>query len=173
MNEEVLYALAQAAMTLAGFSGFVAGFRLRGKNAWSPTELRALWFLIIDSFFVVFLSFLPIPLNVGGVAEGIIWTVCSLLLGIWFVIGNFFAFQGERRERAMKQLIRVPVITVMLYCVNVLAVLVAICLWLSAFDVLIPRGEAVYVGGLITLMAFAALEFLFFIVCALSAKQSE
>lgn len=61
----------------------------------------------------------------------------------------------------------------MLYCVNVLAVLVAICLWLSAFDMLIPKGEAVYVGGLITLMAFAALEFLFFIGRALSARPDE
>ena len=36
-------------------------------------------------------------------------------------------------------------------------------LWLSALNVLIPRGQAMYVFGLMTLLGFAAVEFLFFI----------
>jgi hypothetical protein len=35
-------------------------------------------------------------------------------------------------------------------------------LWLSAFDLIVRRGQAVFVLGLITLPAFAAVEFLFF-----------
>lgn len=39
----------------------------------------------------------------------------------------------------------------------------SVALWLSAWDVLVPRSQAVYVLGLIALLAFAAVEFLFFI----------
>jgi hypothetical protein len=38
-----------------------------------------------------------------------------------------------------------------------------IALWLSALDLLVARGQAAYVLGLIALLAFAAVEFLFFI----------
>ena len=41
-NEYVLYTLAQVATTLAGFSGLVVVFRVRGAQAWSRAELRIL-----------------------------------------------------------------------------------------------------------------------------------
>jgi hypothetical protein len=163
MNQTILYTMAQIAMTLAGFSGFVAAFRLRGKNAWSSTELRMLWFLILDSFMVVFLSLLPVVLSLAAISHAVIWSVCSLLLGAWFMAGIIFVLQGEERERASAKIIRVTIISRVLYGVTVIAFLVALCLWLSAFHLLIPGGQATYVGGLIILMALAALEFLFFI----------
>jgi sterol desaturase/sphingolipid hydroxylase (fatty acid hydroxylase superfamily) len=73
------------------------------------------------------------------------------------------ALRGERRDRVARQLITVPVITPVLYAVSIVAVAMSIALWLSAWDVLVTRGQAVYVLGLIVLLAFAAVEFLFFI----------
>jgi hypothetical protein len=55
------------------------------------------------------------------------------------------------------------VITSILYAVLVVALAMSVALWLSAWDVLVPRSQAVYVLGLIALLAFAAVEFLFFI----------
>src|SRR6202040_351158 len=49
-NEYILYTLAQVATTLAGFSGLVVIFRVRGAQAWSRAELRTFWFLLGDSF---------------------------------------------------------------------------------------------------------------------------
>lgn len=163
MNDAIFYSLAEVSMALAGFSGIAAAFRLRGKNAWSAIELRVLWFLIIDSFLVVFLSFLPVLLFLGGVAEEMIWAICSIMLGAWFVLGNFLGFRDNRRRHVIKRVSRVPLIAFLFNIVMVVALIVAACLWLSAFDVLIPRGQAVYVGGLVVLMAFAVIEFLFFI----------
>jgi hypothetical protein len=54
MNEYILYTLAQVATTLAGFSGLVVVFRVRGAQAWSRAELRIFWFLLGDSFLVLF-----------------------------------------------------------------------------------------------------------------------
>jgi hypothetical protein len=163
MNGPVLSTLAEVAITLAGFSGVAVVFRLRGAQSWSPTELRVLWLLIGDSFLVLFFSLLPFPLALANWSQDALWGLCNALLGSWFIIGDVLALRGERRDRVAQQLVTVPVITPILYVMSIGALAMGIALWLSAWDVLVPRGQAVYVLGLITLLAFAALEFLFFI----------
>jgi hypothetical protein len=163
MNETVLNTLAEVAITFAGFSGVVVVFRLRGAHSWSPTELRILWLLIGDSLLVLFFSLLPFPLAIANWSHDVLWGFCNTLLGSWFIVGNLLALRGERRDRAAQQLITVPVITPIFYVVVIVALVMGIALWLSALDLLISRGQAVYVLGLIVLLAFAAVEFLFFI----------
>jgi hypothetical protein len=163
MNETILNTLAEVAITLAGFSGVVVAFRLRGAHSWSPTELRILWLLIGDSFLVLFFSLLPFPLAIANWSDDALWGICNALLGSWFIIGNLLALRGERRDRAARQLITVPVITPIFYIVVLVALAMGVVLCLSALDLLVPRGQAVYVLGLIVLLAFAAVEFLFFI----------
>jgi len=70
MNEYILYTLAQVAATLAGFSGLVVIFRVRGVQAWSRAELRTFWFLLGDSFLVLFFSLLPTPIGACQLASG-------------------------------------------------------------------------------------------------------
>jgi hypothetical protein len=163
MNEAVLNTLAEVAITLAGFSGVAVVFRLHGAHSWSPTELRVLWFLIGDSFLVLFFSLLPFPLALANWSSEALWGLCNALLGSWFLIGDVLALRGERKDRIAQQLITVPVITRVLYVMSIGALAVGTTLWLSALDLLVARGQAVYVLGLIALLAFAALEFLFFI----------
>jgi hypothetical protein len=163
MNESVLNTLAEVAISLAGFSGVVVVFRLHGVHSWSPTELRVLWLLIGDSFLVLFFSLLPFPWTLANWSYDALWTFCNTLLGSWFIIGDVLALRGERRDRIAQQVMTVPVITPILYVMSIGALAMGIALWLSAWDVLVPRGQAVYVLGLITLLAFAAVEFLFFI----------
>jgi hypothetical protein len=173
MNETVLNALAEVAITLAGFSGVAVAFRLRGAHSWSPTELRVLWLLIGDSFAVLFFSQLPFPLALADWSHGALWGFCSALLGSWFIVSNLLALRGERRDRVARQLITVPVITPILYAIFVVASAMSIALWLSAWDVLVPRGQAAYALGLIALLAFAAVEFLFFIGLASPQGKDE
>jgi hypothetical protein len=163
MNESVLNMLAEVAITLAGFSGVVVVFRLHGAQSWSPTELRVLWLLIGDSFLVLFFSLLPFPLALANWSDDALWGICNALLGSWFIAGDVLALRGERRDRIAQQLIIVPVITPILYVMSIGALAMGIALWLSALDLLVARGQAVYVVGLIVLLAFAAVEFLFFI----------
>lgn len=163
MNESVLYTLAEVAVTLAGFSGVVVAFRLRGIHAWSPTELRVLWLLIGDSFLVLLFSLLPIPLALANWSQDALWGFCNALLGLWFIVVDLLVFRAELRDRSARQLITVPVISPILYALMIAAVGVGIALLLSAWNLIVPRGQAVYVLGLIVLLAFAALEFMFFI----------
>jgi hypothetical protein len=163
MNESVLYTLAEVAATLAGFSGLVVVFRLRGTEAWTPPELRIFWLLLGDSFLVVIFAFLPIPLALANWSPDAVWGLCNALLGSCFILIDLLVWQGERRDRAAKQSITVPFITPLLYGMSVIALGMALALWLSVGDLIVQRGQAVYVLGLIFMIAFAALEFLFFI----------
>ncbi len=163
MNEDVLYTLAQVGVTLAGFSGVVVAFRVRGAHQWTSTELRILWFLIGDSFLVLLFSLIPIPMAMAGWSDAAVWGVCSAVLGTWFLGANILYLVGDARDRAANRLVIVPIITPIFHVIMVVSFLMGATLWLSAIDVLVPRTQATYVFGLITLLVFAAVEFLFFI----------
>ena len=171
MNEQSLDTLANVAITLAAFSGVVVVFRVRGAATWSATELRVLWFLIGDSFLVLFFALLPLPLALFNLSQDVLWGLCSALLGSWFIVGDVLALWGERRDRATQQRVTIPIVTPMLYGIYVLALATGIGLWLSVWDFVLPRGQAMYVTGLIVLLAFAAVEFLYFI--GLMSKQDR
>jgi hypothetical protein len=162
MNEYVLYTLAQVAITFAGFSGVVVAFRSRGAEAWSPTELRVLWFFFTDSFLVLFLALLPVALALATWPADAIWGLCNALLGSWFIIGNLLALRGEIQDRAKGQAASVPVITPILYAVCIIALGAGIALWLSAFDFIVRRGQAVFVLGLMTLLVLRGLGIFIF-----------
>ena len=171
MNQAVLLLLAEVSVALAGFSGIVVVFRLQGAQTWSPTELRFLWFLIGDSLLVLFFSLMPIPMDLANWSDDTVWTICSSLLGSWFIIGALLALRGERTDRAAQQRITVPLMTPMLFGISAVAFVMGVAVWLSAWDFGVPRGQAMYVLGLIVLLAFAAWEFLFFI--SLMSRQDK
>ena len=163
MNEQSLDTLANVAITLAAFSGVVVAFRIRGAHTWSPTEIRVLWLLIGDSFLVLFFALLPLPLTLANWPPDVLWGLCSALLGSWFIVGDILALWGERRDRASQRLITIPLVTPILYGIYLVAFVMGIVLWLSVFDLVVSRGQAMFVLGLIVLLAFAAAEFMFFI----------
>jgi hypothetical protein len=141
-NEYILYTLAQVATTLTGFSGLVVVFRVRGAQAWSRAELRTFWFLLGDSFLVLFFSLIPLPLALANWSQDALWGLCNALLGSWFVVGDVLAFLGERKDRVFRQVTIVPVITPLLYGMSAaIAPLMAVALWLSAFDCIVRRGD--------------------------------
>lgn len=163
MHEQSLDILANVAITLAAFSGLVVTFRVGGARTWSPTELRVLWFLVIDSFLVLFFALLPLPMALANWDPDTIWGLCNALLGSWFLVGFFLALRGERRDRAAQQWITIPVITRILQVISLVALVMGIILWLSVWGFLVPRGQAIFVLGLIVLLAFGAVEFMYFI----------
>jgi hypothetical protein len=129
-NEDILYTLAQVATTLAGFSGLVVVFRVPGAQAWSRAELRTFWFLLGDSFLVLFFSLIPLPLALANWSGDALWGLCNALLGSWFVVGDVLAFLGERKDRVLRKVTIVPVITPLLYGMSAaIAPLMAAALW--------------------------------------------
>lgn len=174
MNEAVLYALAGLGMSFAGFSGLVVALPSRnGARTWSPAEMRMLGFLIGDSFLVLFLALLPVPLALANWSLDAIWALCSALLGSWFLLGGLFTLRGEFRDRRAQLSITNPVIAPVRYAIYVVALGMGILMWLSVCDLVFARGQALYVLGLMILLAFAAVEFLFFIGLVLQQGQRK
>jgi hypothetical protein len=162
MNEAILYTIAELGIALAGFSGVVIAL-LPGARNWTATELRLLLLLLGDSFLVVLYAILPVTLALTPVSLDWIWGVSNAALGSWFIVGNGLALRGEWRDRKESRTHVIPVITPVLYSIFVIASVMGIALWLAAIDVVVPRGQAAYVFGLITLLIFGALEFMYFI----------
>jgi hypothetical protein len=78
---EVLLALAQIAVGLAGFSGVVAAFsRSRGFRV----EDRVRFLMLVgSSFIVIVLSFVPFLLDLSGVREPAVWRLSS---AAWLIV---------------------------------------------------------------------------------------
>jgi len=122
-------------------------------------------YLITNSLLVVLFSLLPIPLLLWGLPESTIWSVCSPLMAAWFLGGDVAAIRfalRHRREFANREIpswfwhtqwATVPV-----------AAFMGIVMLLSATDLLIPRGQAPYVLGLLVLLVFAGIQFAFFVL---------
>ena len=119
--------------------------------------------LIADSLVVLFLALLPVPLLLANWSQEAIWSFCSALLGSWFLIGDFLAIRGEITDRAAKQTDTDPLGAPIRYVIYLVALVMGVVLWLSALGVLVTTGQALYVVGLMVLLAIAAVEFLFFI----------
>ena len=174
MNEAVLYTLAGLGMSFAGFSGLVVTLPIRhSTRTWSPAAIRMLGFLIGDSFLVLFLALLPIPLALANWSLDAIWALCSALLGSWFLLGGFLTLWGEFRDRKAQQSLTNPVIAPVRYGIYLAALVMGVFLWLSVWNLVVARGQALYVLGLMVLLAFAAIEFLFFIGLMLQQAQKE
>jgi hypothetical protein len=163
VNEAVLYALAGVAVTFAGFSGVVVVLPLRDTPNWSSKETLMLRLLIADSLVVLFLALLPVPLSLANWSQDAVWSFCSALLGSWFLIGDFIAVRGEIKDREAKQPDTNPLSAPMRYGIYMVALVMGVVLWLSVMGVLTPAGQALYVVGLMVLLAIAAVEFVFFI----------
>lgn len=163
MNEDILYTLAGVAVTIAGFSGVVIVLPLRDKHVWLPKEIRMLRLLIADSLIAVFLALLPVPLALANWSSDAIWRLCSALLGTWFILGDFLAVRGELRDRADQSVGANPLNAPIRYGLILAALLMGLWLWLSASGALAPAGQALYVLGLMVLIAIAAVEFIFFV----------
>ena len=117
-------------------------------------------------------SLLPIPMVMAGWNASLVWGICSAAMGTWFIGANVLYLAGDAKDRAANKLVTVPVITPIFQVMMIVSFLMGAILWLSAFEVIVPRSQATYVFGLITLLVFAAVEFLFFIG-VISKQQSD
>jgi hypothetical protein len=165
MNESSLYTIAEVGVTLAGFSGLVVAFLRRNLSSWSPGEFLSFFFLISNSLLVVAFSLLPIPLLLWGLSESTIWALCSPLMAVWFIGGDVAIIRWTRHNEASFDRMGYPLwFWVIQWATLPVAASMGIVLLLSAADLLIPRGQAPYVLGLILMLLFAGIQFADFVI---------
>jgi hypothetical protein len=85
-QEAVLLAIAQIAVTLAGFSGLVVAIRGAPPAAWHARDIWSLTWMFGTSFGALFLSLLPLLLASFHLRDELIWTCASFVMSIFVIL---------------------------------------------------------------------------------------
>jgi len=99
-NDGFLLAIAQIAVTLAGFSGLVLAIRGAPPTTWHPRDIWSLSWMFGTSLGALFIAVLPLLLGSFRLPDGLVWTVASLVMGLFMIVfGVTMALSGRRLTR--------------------------------------------------------------------------
>jgi hypothetical protein len=99
-GEGFLLAIAQIAVTLAGFSGLVVAIRGAPPATWHPRDIWSLSWMFGTSLGALFMALLPLLLAFFRLPDGLVWTVASLVMGFFMIVfGVAMALSGRRLTR--------------------------------------------------------------------------
>jgi hypothetical protein len=85
-QEAFLLAIAQIAVTLAGFSGLVVAIRGAPPAAWHARDIWSLTWMFGTSFGALFLSLLPLLLASFHLSVELIWASASFVMSIFVIL---------------------------------------------------------------------------------------
>src|SRR6266480_3099671 len=85
-NDGFLLAIAQIAVTLAGFSGLVLAIRGAPPTTWHPRDVWSLSWMFGTSLGALFIALLPLLLGSFRLPDGLVWTVASLVMGLFMIV---------------------------------------------------------------------------------------
>lgn len=93
---ELLVAVAQLALGVAGFSGIAMYFK-RKPGRLTELEVYRIAILFLNSFAAMFISLVPFPLQAFGFSNAVVWRTCSALLAVFELA--FLAYYIPRSQR--------------------------------------------------------------------------
>ena len=88
MPENTLWEVANLALIVMGFSGFVAFMGRRADGEWTQGDLKRLIFMIIMGTRLLFAALLPMVFIHFGMIEQVVWAISS---GILAIVGTVYA----------------------------------------------------------------------------------
>jgi hypothetical protein len=80
LNEGLLLAISQIAVTLAGFSGLVVAIRGAPPTDWHPRDIWSLSWMFGTSLGALFMALLPLLLASFALRDGLLWTLADLVM---------------------------------------------------------------------------------------------
>ncbi len=99
-DEGFLLAVAQIAVTLAGFSGLVVAIRGAPPTAWHPRDIWSLSWMFGTSLGALFIALLPLLLALFRLRDGLVWTVASLAMCAFMIFFSVaMSLSGRRLTR--------------------------------------------------------------------------
>jgi hypothetical protein len=155
-RSEVLLAVAQVALGLAGFGGVFVALSREEQGARRPANAYRLVLLQSSALSTLLLSLLPLGFESLGVADAAIWAVSSALMAALVAIVSLVAIRLRRRHgeeiRAGEQR-QIATLT------GVLAFLTVAAQLANALGLFGARAFGVFLCGLIYLVAFGSYLF--------------
>ena len=155
--EDALLTIAEIALVFAGFTSLIVVIRGPGRGQWRPIERIAMWLMVGWSLAALFFSLLPVLLFHFGASPAALWGISSGALGL-FILG-FVSVMLRRLRRTQAK----PMLPRAGRVFQVLVPLVVVVQLLAAVDLLVPRGPATYLLGVVALLAFAVFPFVAFL----------
>ena len=142
--------VAEVAITIVGFSGIVALFTDRLGIRDNPQNRLSFIDLLSAGFGAVFLSFLPTALGNFIGDEEILWRVSDISMAMWFLGSLVLLFLVGKGTKPESRLIVI---------LPVLALSLAVSLFLSGIGLLSLNMGSLYFVGLLFLLAMSAMQF--------------
>jgi hypothetical protein len=155
--EDVLLTIAEISLTFAGFTSLIVVIRGPGRGQWRPIERIAMWLMVGWSLAALFFALLPVLLFHCGLPPALLWGLSSGALGLFILVFSSIMLRRARTARAEPMLPRAG------RAFQVSVPLVVVVQLLAAVDLLLPRGPATYLIGVIALLAFAVFPFVAFL----------
>ena len=164
-----LLGIASVAIAVSGFSGVVAVYGGRAEGKWSPEARFRTTNMLILSLGACLLSFVPLTAELFELPDRITWiaTSCSLIAFCAFYYVYTVVKLRNPELRRPGVLIR-WVMAVYFVCLSLAIVLQV----LNVADVLVVRGPAPFIGGLLLVLIPAGLQFAFLVLTPLTSADS-
>jgi hypothetical protein len=158
---DLLLAISQLAVALAGFSGLIAAIRTAAPDGWYPRDIWSLSWMLGASIGALVLSLLPLWLALFEWSNETVYRISSAVAAMY--IGTFvgvMAWTGRRLTRAGYP----PRVRYFPATIVLLLGLAAIAMAVGAAGGLRGSITAAYVGTLIALLLASALVLAVFLV---------
>ena len=150
VGSEILTLFGEIFLALAGFTGIVAALGQRSEGKWRPIDVVRFRGLLEGSLAGLFFSVIPFGFYYFGVAERIIWSICSGFLAVYIVYALVKNVRKHRALRASSDPDFVPGVRRFLV---VLAIPVVAILALNAAGLVFEQPFAAYLLALIVSLA--------------------
>ncbi|MGH7471548.1 MAG: hypothetical protein ACRENP_26650 [Longimicrobiales bacterium] len=152
---ELLVAVAQLALGVAGFSGIAIYFKRRPGRL-TEIEVYRIAILFLNSGAAMFLSLIPFPLQAFGLQPATLWRTCSALMALFELMFFMYYLPHSQRYRHKIPALFNRYSLVLTYSGGLgnLALQTANALGLAG-----PRQAAVYMVGAVWLLFHATFQF--------------
>ena len=152
---ELLIAIAQIALGVAGFSGIAMYFK-RKPGPLTNVEVYRIAILFLNSFAAVFLSLAPFPLQGFGFSAETTWRVGSALAAVFgFMFNAYYLVLSQRYRRQVPEIFN-KYSMALTYSGSIGNTLLQA---LNALNLMGSRHEAIFMVGMLWLLFHATFQF--------------
>jgi hypothetical protein len=153
---DTLIALAEVSAAFAGFSGIVAALGYRSASDWSATDRMRFANLLSVAVAATLLAFLPVVLSHFALSDSAVWAWASAALGLFGV--SFLILLVRRAIAIARGELEQPNRWMGLAWVIGMGA-VALGQLANIATMPTPRASALYVAGILVLLALSGLQF--------------
>lgn len=164
----VLLGIASVATAISGFSGVVAVFGGRAEGKWAPEDRFRTTNMLILSLGAALLSFLPVVEELFAIPDQILWVTASVALFAFCAFYYVYTAIMLRKPSLRRPGALIKWVRVVYFICLALAIVLQV---LNVAGVLVARGAAPYVAGLMFVLIPAGLQFAFLVLAPLTSTE--